>query len=152
LPAGDGECFDAPDADSMEEAISKFVEGLDSQERSGFDDIHRLGLPVSLTKAISEASKERAAENRRRCKAGKAGFKVKEVFDSICTDYIPSVYRYLLAYTGISSYIVGLYRYIPIFASHCLNSDLSNSYSRISCNVYGICIHADSSIRNPPKV
>jgi hypothetical protein len=40
----DEECFDAPDAASMEEAISKFVEGLESQEHSGFDDIHRLGI------------------------------------------------------------------------------------------------------------
>jgi hypothetical protein len=53
-PPKDEECFDAPDAASMEEAISKFVEGLESQERSGFDDIHRLlkGLPVPVTKAI----------------------------------------------------------------------------------------------------
>jgi hypothetical protein len=53
-PPEDEECFDAPDAASMEEAISKFVEGLASQERSGFDDIHRLlqGLPVPVTKAI----------------------------------------------------------------------------------------------------
>jgi hypothetical protein len=45
---------DAPDAASMEEAISKFVEGLESREHSGFDDIHRLlkGLPVPVTKAI----------------------------------------------------------------------------------------------------
>jgi hypothetical protein len=39
----------------------------------------------------------------------------------------------------------------PFFASHCLNRDLSNSYSSISCFVYGICIHADSSIWNFPK-
>jgi hypothetical protein len=53
-PPEDEECFDAPDAVSMEEAISKFVEGLESQECSGFDDIHRLlqGLPVPVTKAI----------------------------------------------------------------------------------------------------
>jgi hypothetical protein len=93
----------------MEEAISKFVEGLEAQERSGFDDIHRLlkGLPVPVTRrgsnvyevnlwlwsfargkprlgglsveqtferqvTANEASKERAAENRRRRKADKA--------------------------------------------------------------------------------
>jgi hypothetical protein len=50
----DEECFDALDAASMEEAVSKFVEGLESQERSGFDDIHRLlkGLPVPVTTAV----------------------------------------------------------------------------------------------------
>ncbi len=46
--------FDAPDAASMEDDISKFVEGFESQEHSGFDDIHRLvkGLSVPVTKAI----------------------------------------------------------------------------------------------------
>jgi hypothetical protein len=53
-PPEDEECFEAPDAASMKEAISKFVEGLEAQERSGFDDIHRLlkGLPVPVTKAV----------------------------------------------------------------------------------------------------
>ncbi len=32
-PTEDEECFDAPYAASMEEAISMFVEGLESQER-----------------------------------------------------------------------------------------------------------------------
>jgi hypothetical protein len=41
-PPEDEECFDTPDAASMEEAISKFVEGLEAQKRSGFDDIYRL--------------------------------------------------------------------------------------------------------------
>jgi hypothetical protein len=34
-PPEDEECFDALDAASMEEAISKFVAGLEAQERSG---------------------------------------------------------------------------------------------------------------------
>ena len=38
-PPEDEECFDAPDAASMKEAISNFVEGLEAQERSGFDDM-----------------------------------------------------------------------------------------------------------------
>ncbi len=47
-PPEDEECFDAPVAASMEEAISKF--GSEAQERSGFDDIHRLlkRLPVPV--------------------------------------------------------------------------------------------------------
>jgi hypothetical protein len=40
-PSEDEEWFDAPDAESMEEAINKFVDGVESQERCGFDDIHR---------------------------------------------------------------------------------------------------------------
>jgi hypothetical protein len=49
---------------SMEEAISKFVEGLESQERSGFDDIHRLvkGLPLPVTKAIRLMTHAQAIE------------------------------------------------------------------------------------------
>ncbi len=48
----------------MEEAISKFVEGLESQERSGFDDIHRLvkGLPLPVTKAIRLMTHAQAIE------------------------------------------------------------------------------------------
>ncbi len=52
-PSEDEELFDAPEAESMEEAINKFVDGLESQERCGFDDIHRLikHLPVPVTKS-----------------------------------------------------------------------------------------------------
>ncbi len=63
-PPEDEECFDALDAASMEEAISKFVEGLESQERSGFDDIQRLlkGLSVPVTKAIRLMTHAQAIE------------------------------------------------------------------------------------------
>ncbi len=39
----------------------------------------------------------------------------------------------------------------PFFASHCLNSDLSNSDSGKTCNVFGICFQSDPSIRDFPK-
>ncbi len=53
-PLEDEECFDAPDAASgMEEAISKCVEGLESQEHSGFDDIHRLLKGLSVIKCTA---------------------------------------------------------------------------------------------------
>ncbi len=62
--------LDAPDAESREEAISKFVDGLASQKRSGFDDVHRLikQLPVPVKEgnqferqvAVGEARAERA--------------------------------------------------------------------------------------------
>ena len=47
----DGELFDSPDAESMDEAISKFMEGM--QESSGFQNINRLihSLPVPEQKA-----------------------------------------------------------------------------------------------------
>ncbi len=36
----DDECFEAPDAQSKEEAINKFLDGIEDQECSGFKDIH----------------------------------------------------------------------------------------------------------------
>ena len=47
---GDEEYSAGPDAAVMEGAISKFMEGLKVQERSGFPQIHRLlsRLPVPV--------------------------------------------------------------------------------------------------------
>jgi hypothetical protein len=44
-------------ADSMEEAICKFMEGLEGQERSGFSQIHRLlRVPVQKdTRSMTHA-------------------------------------------------------------------------------------------------
>jgi hypothetical protein len=39
----------------------------------------------------------------------------------------------------------------PLFASHCLNRDLSNSDSVKPCNVFGMCLRSDLSIRDFPK-
>ncbi len=62
------------------------------------------GLSVEKTfkrqVAAGEASKERAAETRRRRKAGKAWFKVKEVYDSTCPEYIPVYAQYIQLHTG----------------------------------------------------
>jgi hypothetical protein len=48
----DEEFFSAPDAESQEEAINKFMEGLEGEEHSGFSQIHRLlsSLPVPVQK------------------------------------------------------------------------------------------------------
>ena len=48
----DGDFFDArPDAAETEEAINKFLKGLESQEEAGFDRLHsllsRIPVPVS---------------------------------------------------------------------------------------------------------
>jgi hypothetical protein len=60
------EFFEALDADSMEETISKLMDGLEAlaQERSGFDDIHRLiqRLPLPVTKAIRSMTHAQAIE------------------------------------------------------------------------------------------
>ena len=47
----DEDFFKGPDTDSMEEAISKFLHGLEGQESSCFTDMHRLlaKLPVPVT-------------------------------------------------------------------------------------------------------
>ena len=48
----DEEFFGGPDAESQEEAINQFLDGLEGQERTGFKDIHRFldRLPVPAGK------------------------------------------------------------------------------------------------------
>jgi hypothetical protein len=60
----DEEFHKAPDADSMEEAIGKFMEGLEGQERAGFSQIHKLlqRLPVPVQKDISSMMNAEANE------------------------------------------------------------------------------------------
>ena len=50
----DEEFFEAPDAESKEEAINKFLDGLEGHERGGFKDMHRFldCLPVPVGKEI----------------------------------------------------------------------------------------------------
>ena len=40
----DEECFDSPDAATMEEAISWFMDGMEAQECCGLKDLHRFKL------------------------------------------------------------------------------------------------------------
>ena len=51
VPPEDEELFETPDAYAMEEAISKFLDGLEQQERRGFTEIQtylqRLPVPGS---------------------------------------------------------------------------------------------------------
>ena len=52
----DEEFFDTrPDAEDMEEAISKFMEGMKQQEHTGYNALHKLlqGLPVPVQKKAS---------------------------------------------------------------------------------------------------
>jgi hypothetical protein len=44
FPPENEEFFDRPDADDMEEAISKFLNGLKKQERSSFKEIHSYSI------------------------------------------------------------------------------------------------------------
>jgi hypothetical protein len=60
----DEELHKSPDADSMEEAIDRFMEGLEGQERPGFSQIHRLlqRLPVPVQKDIRSMMHAEAIE------------------------------------------------------------------------------------------
>jgi hypothetical protein len=102
-PPEDEELFEVPDAESMEEAISKFVDGLESQEHSGFDNIHRLiqRLPVPVTKANRTMTHAQAIEAQflpDMTEEEQKRFTVKEVFDSMYTEYIPAYTRYIQLY------------------------------------------------------
>ena len=52
----DDEFFDRPDAATMEEAISRFMDGMEAQERGGFNNLHGLlGRPPVPTAKASQA-------------------------------------------------------------------------------------------------
>ncbi len=62
--AEDGEFFDRPDAATMDEAISRFMDGMEAQERGGFKDLHCLlgRLPVPTVKASQAMTHKNALE------------------------------------------------------------------------------------------
>ena len=61
----DEEFFVSPDSASMEEAIGKFMEGLESQESSCFPNINRLvqSLPVPVQKVTRSMTHSEALED-----------------------------------------------------------------------------------------
>ena len=61
----DDEFFEArPDAATMEEAIGKFMDGMEAQERDGFKDLHQFvgRLPVPTVNASQAMSHKDALE------------------------------------------------------------------------------------------
>ena len=61
----DEEFFDSrPDAETMEEAIGKFMDGMEAQERDGFKDLHQFvgRLPVPTVNASQAMSHKDALE------------------------------------------------------------------------------------------
>ena len=62
----DEEFFVRPDAAGMEEAIGKFLDGLEGQECSGFEEMHRFlaTLPVPAPKKGSEMTHAEALEGQ----------------------------------------------------------------------------------------
>ncbi len=60
----DEEIFDRPDAATMEEAISRFMDGMEAQERCGCNDLHGLlgRLPVPTVKPSQAMAHKDALE------------------------------------------------------------------------------------------
>ena len=62
----DEECFVRPDAAGMEEAIGKFLDGLEGQECRGFGEMHSFlaTLPVPTPKKSTEMTHSEALEGQ----------------------------------------------------------------------------------------
>ena len=66
VPPEDEELFETPDADAKEEAISKFLDGLEQQERRGFTEIQTYlqRLPVPGSAEIRKMTHAEAIEGQ----------------------------------------------------------------------------------------
>ena len=115
--AEDEEFFDArPDAEDMEEAIGKFMEGMEQQECSGFDTLHKLlqGLPVPVHKNACSMTQADAL---------KGGF-LRDLTDEEKKRFTPSellLYKHAVEYRYISV-CTCIYPYKPVHTSTYCNS------------------------------
>ena len=100
LTSSDEEFFEVPDAESKEEAINKFLDGLEGQERGGFKDMHIFldCLPVPVGKEIRSMAHAEA----------RAGQFLPDMNEEEQKQFTPSElilykhaveYRYILIYT-----------------------------------------------------
>ena len=103
----DDEFFQVPDAESKEEAINKFLDGLEGQERGGFKEMHRFldSLPVPVEKDIRSMPHA----------AARAGQFLPDMNEEEQKRFTPSElilykhaveYRYILIYTCLLRYIL----------------------------------------------
>jgi hypothetical protein len=107
-----------PDADDMEEAITKFLDGMEGQERSGFKDLHRfLGcLPLPVAKGDRAMLHSEALEG---------GFipKMDEEEQKRCTPSELLLYKHALEYRYFvhTLYIHSTYKsiYVHTWYIHC---------------------------------
>ena len=114
----DEEFFVRPDAGDMEEAIDKFLDGLDGQERSGFEEMHRFlaTLPIPSGKESRSMTHAEAIqgqflpdmdeEQRKRFTPSelimyKHALEHRYLYNVIV--YI-SIYMYIAVYLGIHTY------------------------------------------------
>ena len=96
-----------PDAADMEEAIGKFMEGMEKQERTGYAALHKLleGLPVPLQKPAGEMTQAEAFEG---------GF-LRDLDEDEKKRFTPSEllrykvaveHRYMIVHTGTTMYVL----------------------------------------------
>jgi hypothetical protein len=114
----DEEFFEVPDAESKEEAINKFLDGLEGQERCGFKDMHIFldCLPVPVGKEIQSMHHAEA-------RAGQFLPDMDEDrndlhhWNSSCTSmqWNTGRYLYILVYCGIYWDILVLVMYILVY-------------------------------------
>ena len=113
----DEEFFECrPDAADMEEAIGKFMEGMEKQEHTGYAALHKLleGLPVPVQKTAGGMTKAEAFEG---------GF-LRDLDEDEKKRFTPSElllhkvaveHRYITVHTGTTMYVLvrtSMYSYV----------------------------------------
>ena len=112
----DEELFEVrPDAEGMEKAISKFMDGMDQQDHTGFDEVHKplQLLPVPEDKNGTSMTQAAALEG---------GF-LRDLDEDEKKRFTPSElvlykhaveYRYIPVHTHMKVVHTSTYQYIPV--------------------------------------
>ena len=116
-PCREDEAFfeSRPDAADMEEAISKFMEGMEREECTGYNALHKLlqTLPVP---------EEKDSDSMTQAEAFQGGF-LRELDEDEKKRFTPSElilykhaleYRYMRVHTSTYVYKYSIFRYIPV--------------------------------------
>jgi hypothetical protein len=116
-----------PDADDMEEAITKFLDGIEGQERSGFKDLHRFlcSLPLPIAKGDSALLHSEALE----------GCFIPKMDEEEQKRFTPSellLYRHALEYRY----------FVHTLYIHCTYTSISVHKLYILCMYTSISVHA----------
>jgi hypothetical protein len=108
----DEEFFDTrPDTADMEEAISKFMEGMEQQEHTGYNALHKLlqGLPVPVQKKARSMTQAEAFQ----------GVFLRDLDEDEKKRFTPSellLYKHAVEYRYITVH-TSTYWYIPVHSS-----------------------------------
>ena len=125
-----------PDADDMEEAITKFLDGMEGQECSGFKDLHRFlgSLPLPVAKGDSAILHSEALEG---------GFipKMDEEEQKRCTPSELLLYKHALEYRYFvhTLYIHSTYKSIYVHTWYIIVH--TRAYLFKHCTYMGIYVH-----------